>query len=108
MFAVNPAHGTEVQISLSIQKQAALGPPLETVAQCPETKNVSSWSTTKPPLSKWNSRCSNGIVLCTGFSTLIDDERSKTLGIDGFVMKPVIMKGIATTIRNVLDQRDEH
>ena len=43
------------------------------------------------------------VVLCTGFSYQVNDEKSKALGIDGFVMKPVIMTEIATTIRKVLD-----
>jgi len=44
------------------------------------------------------------VILCTGFSYQINDEKSKTLGIQGFVMKPVVMKEIAETIRMVLDK----
>ncbi len=44
------------------------------------------------------------VVLCTGFSYQVNEENSKALGIDGFVMKPVIMKEIAATIRKVLDK----
>ncbi len=47
------------------------------------------------------------VVLCTGFSYQVNDEKSKALGIDGFVMKPVIMKEIAATIRKVLDNRKD-
>ncbi len=43
------------------------------------------------------------VILCTGFSYQVNEEKSKALGIDGFVMKPVIMKEIAATIRKVLD-----
>lgn len=43
------------------------------------------------------------VILCTGFSYLINDEKSKALGIQGFVMKPVVMKEIAEIIRKVLD-----
>jgi PAS domain S-box-containing protein len=43
------------------------------------------------------------IILCTGFSYQINDIKSKALGIQGFVMKPVVKKEIAETIRNVLD-----
>ncbi len=39
------------------------------------------------------------IVLCTGFSYQIDDEKRRALGIEGFVMKPIIMKEIAAVIR---------
>ncbi len=45
------------------------------------------------------------VVLCTGFSYQINEEKSKALGIDGFVMKPVIMKEIAASIRKILDNR---
>lgn len=47
------------------------------------------------------------VILCTGFSYQINDEKSKELGIDGFVMKPVVMKEIAETIRKVLDKPEE-
>jgi len=44
------------------------------------------------------------IILCTGHSAIIDEEKAKQLGIDGFVMKPVSMSKIATAIRDVLDK----
>jgi len=34
------------------------------------------------------------IVLCTGFSELINEEKAKALGIRGFIMKPVDMKSL--------------
>jgi PAS domain S-box-containing protein len=43
------------------------------------------------------------IILCTGFSEIINDEQAKDLGIKEFVMKPVLMRNIAETIRRVLD-----
>ena len=43
------------------------------------------------------------IIICTGFSHQIDAEKSNALGIDGFVMKPVIMNELGNTIRKVLD-----
>ena len=45
------------------------------------------------------------VILCTGFSYQVNEEKSKALGIDGFVLKPVIMKEIAATIRMILDSR---
>ncbi|RJP83346.1 MAG: response regulator [Desulfobacteraceae bacterium] len=44
------------------------------------------------------------IVLCTGFSENMNDEKAKSLGIHKFVFKPVSMEEIANTIRDVLDQ----
>ena len=47
------------------------------------------------------------VILCTGFDYQINDETSKALGIQGFVMKPVIMKEIAETIRKALDNSEK-
>jgi len=43
------------------------------------------------------------IILCTGYSELISEEKAEKMGIRAFVMKPVVMSDIAKTIRNVLD-----
>ena len=43
------------------------------------------------------------IILCTGFSEKIDERRAKEMGIRAFVMKPIVMRQIAQTIREVLD-----
>ena len=45
------------------------------------------------------------IILCTGFSEKIDEKRAKEMGISAFVMKPIVMREIANTIRQVLDSR---
>ena len=44
------------------------------------------------------------VIICTGHSSLIDEEKAKTLGIAAYVMKPIVMSGIAKTIRKVLDE----
>ncbi len=51
-----------------------------------------------------NIRADIPIILCTGFSETITEEKAKALGIKEFVMKPMVMSQIANTIRNVLDQ----
>ncbi|MFC1524691.1 ATP-binding protein, partial [Thermodesulfobacteriota bacterium] len=43
------------------------------------------------------------IILCTGFSDLINEESAKALGIKAYVTKPVIMQSFGRTVRNVLD-----
>lgn len=43
------------------------------------------------------------VILCTGFSSELTDDKLKTLGIKGFLMKPIIPSEIATLIRQVLD-----
>ncbi len=47
------------------------------------------------------------MVLCTGFSDQINAEKSRALGIDGFVLKPVIRQEIAAVLREVLEEREE-
>ena len=44
------------------------------------------------------------IIICTGFSTRIDEEKAAAAGIRGFVMKPVVRSEFAEKIREVLDQ----
>ena len=44
------------------------------------------------------------IVLCTGFSEVISREEARSIGIRGFIMKPVLMENLAETIRNVLNE----
>ncbi len=43
------------------------------------------------------------IILCTGFSEMISEEKAKILGIRRFIMKPIFKKDIARTIREILD-----
>jgi CheY-like chemotaxis protein len=45
------------------------------------------------------------IILCTGFSESISEERAKALGIRAFVMKPLTMKELANAMRRVLDDQ---
>jgi len=43
------------------------------------------------------------IILCTGFSEAVDEDKTKAEGIREFVMKPFTTKEMAETIRRVLD-----
>ena len=43
------------------------------------------------------------IIICSGFSEIMDEQEVKKLGIRGFVMKPVVKKELAKKIREVLD-----
>ena len=43
------------------------------------------------------------VILCTGFSHLVDDDSAKAAGIKGFAMKPLTKSEIARTVRAVLD-----
>jgi CheY-like chemotaxis protein len=44
------------------------------------------------------------VVICTGFSERIDEEKSKSLGIEGFLKKPVYNSDLASMVRKVLDE----
>ncbi len=44
------------------------------------------------------------IILCTGYSEHISEERAKKTGIQAFIMKPFEMRVLAETIRKVLDR----
>jgi PAS domain S-box-containing protein len=45
------------------------------------------------------------IVLCTGFSEKMDAEKARSLGIQGFLTKPVVLRELAETVRRVLDKK---
>ncbi len=44
------------------------------------------------------------VLLCTGFSESMTDEKIKSLGIKGFLMKPIVIKDLAKKLREVLDE----
>ena len=52
-----------------------------------------------------NVRSDIPIIICTGHSSLIDEKKSKELGITGYITKPIRMRDLAQTIRHVLDSR---
>ncbi len=43
------------------------------------------------------------ILICTGFSDSMSDKKAKSLGIKGFLLKPIEMIGLSQKIREVLD-----
>ncbi len=45
------------------------------------------------------------VILCTGFNEAITEEKALAMGIDKFVMKPIVKDELAFTIRSVLDNR---
>ena len=44
------------------------------------------------------------IILCTGFSEQIDENKAREIGLRAFIMKPILRREIANTIRKVLDE----
>jgi CheY-like chemotaxis protein len=45
------------------------------------------------------------VILCTGYSETISKEKAESMGIDGFVMKPLSRNELAETVRRVLDTK---
>jgi len=46
------------------------------------------------------------ILLCTGFSQKIPEKKACTIGIKGFLMKPIVMKDLSDKMRKVLDKNE--
>lgn len=44
------------------------------------------------------------IILCTGFSDMISREKAASMGLKGFLLKPVLMEEFSITVRKVLDR----
>jgi CheY-like chemotaxis protein len=45
------------------------------------------------------------IILCTGFSEMINEQKAKALGIRGYITKPIILSRFADMVRKSLDDR---
>jgi CheY-like chemotaxis protein len=43
------------------------------------------------------------VIICTGYSERIDEQRAKDLGIKGLIMKPFTIRSLSKTVRDVLD-----
>jgi CheY-like chemotaxis protein len=44
------------------------------------------------------------ILLCSGFSETVNEEKPKAKGIRGYIMKPVLRREMAAIVRRVLDE----
>ena len=44
------------------------------------------------------------VIICTGYSERIDDQRAQELGIKGLMMKPFTIRSLSKTVREALDQ----
>ena len=45
------------------------------------------------------------VLLCTGFSETMSEEQAASIGIKGFLWKPIVMKDLSQKIREVLDKK---
>ena len=44
------------------------------------------------------------VIICTGHSVLVDEEKAKKMGLAAYIMKPINIWKTAQIIRNVLDR----
>ena len=44
------------------------------------------------------------VILCTGFSSRINENKALSIGIRAFISKPILKQEIAETIRKVFDE----
>jgi PAS domain S-box-containing protein len=45
------------------------------------------------------------VILCTGYSEHISEDKAKAMGIKAFIMKPFVMRDLAKIIRKVMDEK---
>jgi CheY-like chemotaxis protein len=53
-----------------------------------------------------NIRSDIPVIICTGYSELISEEKAKEMGIRAFVMKPLVIRDLAKTVRGVLEGQE--
>jgi two-component system, sensor histidine kinase and response regulator len=47
------------------------------------------------------------MIVCTGFSEVLDAEKAQSIGFQAYLMKPVVQSELAATVRRVLDGRSK-
>jgi signal transduction histidine kinase/ActR/RegA family two-component response regulator len=45
------------------------------------------------------------VIICTGFSELINEEQARAIGARRYVMKPFVLREIAAVLRDILDEK---
>ncbi|WP_167527543.1 PAS domain-containing hybrid sensor histidine kinase/response regulator [Desulfosarcina alkanivorans] len=55
-------------------------------------------------LKIWALRPDIPVILCTGFSHVVDEVHARKIGIRDFIMKPVVRRDLAVNVRRVLDE----
>jgi len=45
------------------------------------------------------------IIICTGYSSVMDRAKAEAIGVAGYLMKPLAIKDLAVAVRQVLDDR---
>jgi signal transduction histidine kinase/CheY-like chemotaxis protein len=51
------------------------------------------------------SRPATPVIMCTGFSDTVTEEKARSIGVRAFLMKPVVGRELTSTVRAVLDDR---
>ena len=110
--AVNSMRETLERLGYKVTPRTSSIEALETFRNDPEVFDLVITDMTMPNMTGKElvieikkSRPDMAIILCTGFSDQISREGAKELGIDAFIMKPIIRSEIANSIREVLDKK---
>lgn len=45
------------------------------------------------------------VILCSGFSDLLNEDKARTLGVSRYLMKPIIIKDLANAVRQAIDEQ---
>jgi len=48
------------------------------------------------------------VIICTGYNPKIDDQSAEKIGLKAFIFKPLTFQKLATTVRDVLDNHQNH
>ena len=83
---------------------------IEAVRGNPQKYDLVITDMTMPQMTGYNlakqlmeMRPSLPIILCTGFSDQINEEKARSAGMLAFLLKPLLFHDLANTLRNVLD-----
>ncbi|MFC1523732.1 ATP-binding protein [Thermodesulfobacteriota bacterium] len=99
-------------VSLGYQVNCSTKPEqaLETFAAHPENFDLIITDMTMPGMTGAELsqrilavRPDTPVIMCTGFSELINKDKAESIGIREFIMKPVVRKELAAVVRRVLD-----
>jgi len=92
------------QVTVAVDGQAAL----EQFREHPEAFDLVITDQTMPKITGveltiklLKIRSSLPVILCTGYSSLIDQEKAESIGVSGFILKPFSRKEIGTMLRKL-------
>ncbi len=109
--AVKPTKQMLKRLGYKVETKTSSTEALELFKSKPDDFDLVITDMTMPQMTgaklfkKLKEVCSNiPVIICTGHSSLIDEQKAKEMGIAAYVMKPIVKHEIAKIIRTVLDR----